>query len=187
MREKMTIKYADIYDQDFLNLFKPDEAKQIKQLEFGQDNLRIDLNAIIDVLNLQKRSTFIHGVTKYDPDDRLITFSAVDSSGIRRSFLAQGIGKSIYYKFSHNFQGGACDRFALEFAHQLIMPKQLIYTAMKRYRIMASKAQEDPDDFTLLNWDQLDVNRMLTYMTHTLGVTQTMLVYTMLGYKMLER
>lgn len=187
MREKMTIKYADIYDQDFLNLFKPDEAKQIKQLEFGQDNLRIDLNAIIDVLNLQKRSTFIRGATKYDPDDRLITFPAIDSSGIRRSFLAQGIGKSIYYKFNHSFQGDACDRFALEFAHQLIMPKQLIYTAMKRYRIMASKAQEDPDNFTLLNWDRLDINRMLTYMTHTLGVTQAMLVYTMQGYKMLER
>ena len=183
----MIVTYADICDDKMLKLFKQEEINKIKQLEFGQDNLRVDLDAILEIMNLRKHSTFVRAVSDFDPSTQTVTFSVADSSGIRRSLLAQGIGKSIYYKINHQLNDACSNHFALEFAHRLIMPKKLIYLAMKRYRIMASKAQEDPDEFTLLNWDQLDVNRLLTYVAHTLGVTQTMLVYEMHNLNILER
>lgn len=183
----MIVKYADICDDKMLKLFKQEEINKIKQLEFGQDNLRVDLDTILEIMNLRKQSTFVRTVSDFDPSTQTITFSVADSSSIRRSLLAQGIGKSIYYKINHQLNDACSNHFALEFAHRLLMPKKLIYLAMKRYRIMASKAQEDPDEFTLLNWDQLDVNRLLTYVAHTLGVTQTMLVYEMQNLNILER
>ena len=57
----MIVKYADICDDKMLKLFKQEEINKIKQLEFGQDNLRVDLDAILEIMNLRKHS----GMTRF--------------------------------------------------------------------------------------------------------------------------
>ena len=146
VERKRSMKYSEIYSEEFLNKFDENKEK-IGNLELDiPNNWAIDLNAILDILNIDLKEVYtvdFSGKLDQEDDRDVIKVCASDTEGRKRFTISHEIGhyilkhEGILYRKTSKEEYDTYIKQIREFsanqiAAELLMPEKIVYMSIKQ-------------------------------------------------------
>ena len=166
--------YGDIFSSDFLELFG-DEKEKISSIVLPQDEYKINLDEIIDVMNLEVEETFLDSFSgEFDSKERKIYINMFESEQRQRFTKSHEIGHCVLQhegasKRNTNIPYSPKERAANQFAAELLMPPKLIIRAIEKYL-----SDENIGESELINLSQ---EQFVSSLSNSLGVSRQAMRY----------
>lgn len=124
------MKYKDLYDEDILELFG-EHRESIENLELN--GFEVDLNAILDILGIETKTTFNKEYNNYDFKNKLIYVTEGNSLQFRKIEVANAL--SIYLLKIYDFRK-LVSSFQLSYvADKLLLPNKLLEKGVREFYI----------------------------------------------------
>lgn len=122
------MKYKDLYDEDILELFG-EHRESIENLELN--GFEVDLNAILDILGIETKTTFNKEYNNYDFKNKLIYVTEGNSLQFRKIEVANAL--SIYLLKIYDFRK-LVNSFQLSYvADKLLLPNKLLEKGVREF------------------------------------------------------
>ena len=138
----MTRKYKEIYDNKFLESIPEKYRETFGNLELSDYSSMIDIDKVLEVFEIKMKWLIIDVYSIFEDDDnnRVIFGNKTQERKVRRFNQAKGIGYSLLKKrnlsdikpkYREIFEG-IDNRFAEQFAKDLLMPEKLLNELVTR-------------------------------------------------------
>ena len=136
----MARKYKEIYDDKFLESIPEEYREAFGNLELSNYSSMIDIDKVLEVFGIKMKWLIIDVADIFEDENKTILFgNSTQEREVRRFNQAKGIGYSfiknrdlsdIKPKYREIFEG-IDNKFAEQFAKDLLMPEKLLIETIK--------------------------------------------------------
>lgn len=164
----MTRKYKEIYDNKFLESIPEKYREAFENLELPDNTSTIDIDKVLEVFGIKMKWLIIDVPEIFEDENKTILFgNSTQEREVRRFNQAKGIGHSLIKnrdlsnlnpKHREIFEG-IDNRFAEQFAKDLLMPEKLLDEAIESAARFKGRKLEDisPDSVFYFVMDVMGV------------------------------
>ncbi|KEQ38479.1 hypothetical protein SK629_0212 [Streptococcus mitis] len=178
------IKYREIFESQFLEIFEDHCRDEIAELELNDDEYSINVDKIIELLNLQVKGLIID-IHSGKLEDGIIYVNVTESKNRQRFTKAHEIG---HYLLGHegingvNYRsdliGGIEEQQANDFAANLLMPKNLILKTLEKI--------VDDYGIELHEINKIPVNTVISLLSKYMNVSKSAIRFRLSNLNMLS-